>query len=53
MMLLAPMVQELATRIRQTTSFLHMNYIHLLLHSFVPRYQFTYLDPGRSQRELT
>ena len=50
---LAPMVQELATRIRQTTSFLHMNYIHLHFHIFVSRYQFTYLDPGRSQRELT
>ena len=53
MMPLAPMVQELATRIRQTTSFLQMNYVHLHLHSFVSRYQFTYLDPGRSQRELT
>ena len=53
MMPLAPMVQELATMITQTISFLHVNYIYLHLHSFVSRYQFTYLDPGRSRRELT
>ena len=49
MMPLAPMAQELARRIRQTTSFLHMNYIHLHLHSFVSWYKFTYLDPAWSE----
>ena len=29
MMPLAPMVEELATRITQTISFLHVSYIHL------------------------
>ena len=49
MMPLAPMAQELARRIRQTTSFLHMSYIHLHLHSFVSWYKFTYLDPAWSE----